>query len=227
MMKFEAVTITRKTAETEFQVVLRPRTGPVATLDLPNRLLAHFIDHFSRACGVVVESAGTDWPGSYRFDHVLCEDLGQLLGRGIAAIHDRNAAGTGVPGRGSAVCVMDDAESEVAVTFEGRPSATWTVPQGTDIDRFVDSWYDPSGRMEGSARGTNLRQFLDGFAIGAGAGLSVTVRRSGNLHHFYETVFRALGDAVAGAIGTAAARLPGDTSGLAGRCDYTVEVRES
>jgi imidazoleglycerol-phosphate dehydratase len=226
-MNFAAVTVTRKTAETGFQVVLRSRTGPVATLDLPNRLLAHFIDHFTRASGVMVESAGTDWPGSYRFDHVLCEDLGQLLGRGIAAIHDRKAAETGVPGRGSATCVMDDAESEVVLTFEGRPSATWTVPEGIDIDGFVDSWYDASGRMEGSGQGTNLRQFLDGFAIGAGAGLSVTVRRSGNLHHLYETIFRGLGDAVAVAIGTAGSCLPGETSGLAGRCDYTVEVQRS
>ena len=226
-MNFEAVTVQRTTSETEFQVVLRPRTGPAETLDLPNRLLAHFIDHFTRACGIEVQSAGTDWPGSYRLDHVLCEDLGQLLGRGIAAIHDRRAAETGVPGRGSATCVMDDAESQVALTFEGRPSATWNVPEGIDIDGFVDSWYDASGRMEGWAAGTNLRQFLDGFAIGAGVGLAVNVRRSGNLHHLYETIFRGLGDAVALALGNAASRLPGDTSGLAGSCVYTVEVRES
>ncbi len=225
-MSFDAVIVTRRTAETEFEIVLAPRTTRTGSLPLPNRLLSHFVDHLSKAGGFNVESVGTKWPGSWRFDHVLCEDLGQLIGRGIAAIHDQRALAVGVPGRAAATCCMDDAEVEVSLGIEGRPSTAWSVPGGADIDGFVDAWYADDDRLEGWASGTNLRQFLDGFAIGAGAGLSVTVRRAGNLHHVYETIFRALGDALGSALGIAGSHLPGDSSGLAGGCEYTVRKAE-
>jgi len=221
-MTFQPIRVTRKTAETEITIVVRPRTGAIKSIPIPNRILSHFVDHLCRACGVEIELVDAAWPGSWRFDHVLCEDLGQLIGRGIAALHDRRARESGVAGRASAVCCMDDAESEIVLTFEGRPSARWDIPQGADIDGFVDAWYDESTGMQAQAMGTNLRQFLDGFSYGAGATLSVNARRAGNLHHFYETVFRALGDAVGRALDLGRERLPGDTSGLAGACEYTV-----
>ena len=84
-------------------------------------------------------------------------------------------------------------------------------------------------RLQGLYRGLRafrqrrvLRQFIDGFALGSGASVSIVVRRSGNLHHLYETLFRALGDAVGQALGTGSRRLSDDTSGLARRCVYTV-----
>ena len=225
-MSFDAIRVTRETAETELTVVLKPRTEPMTPLPIPNRLLSHFIDHLCQGSGVNVELVDSEWPGSWRFDHVLCEDLGQLVGRGIAAIHDQRARSDGITGRSNVVCCMDDAEVEVAVSFEGRPAAHWEIPARIDIDGFVDAWYDEGSRIEGWATGTNLRQFLDGFSYGSGAAISVTARRTGNLHHFYETVFRALGDAVGRALGTANERLPGDTSGLARRCEYRVQSEE-
>ena len=107
------------------------------------------------------------------------------------------------------------------MSFEQRPRADWANDTGTDLDGFVDAWYDEDGRQEGSAFGTNLRQFVDGLVLGSGASVSVRVRRAGNLHHLYETVFRALGDSVGAALGTTR-RLPGDTSGLARACRYDV-----
>jgi imidazoleglycerol phosphate dehydratase HisB len=223
---FDPIRVTRTTAETRFEVILEPRNEPMSSLPISNRLLSHFIDHFALGSGVNVRVCETDWPGSWRFDHVLCEDLGQLIGRGLAAIHDRRANRTGVRGRARSVCCMDDAEAEIAISFEQRPRADWTIPDRTDIDGFVDAWYDEDGRVEGQAYGTNLRQFIDGFVLGAGATVSVVIRRSGNLHHLYEVVFRALGDAVGDALGTAVSRLPGDTSGLARACEYKVRTEE-
>jgi imidazoleglycerol-phosphate dehydratase len=223
---FDPIRVTRATAETRFEIILEPRRKPMESLPISNRLLSHFLDHFARASGINVRLCDTDWPGSWRFDHVLCEDLGQLLGRGVAAIHDRRAREAGVAGRARGLCCMDDAEAEVVLSLEQRPRAEWTVPHGADIDGFVDAWYDDSGRMLGQATGTNLRQFVDGFALGSGATVSITVRRNGNLHHLYETVFRGLGDAVGEALDIAGRRLPGDTSGLAGACEYTVRGEE-
>lgn len=225
-MSFAPVRVTRRTAETEFEIAVRPRRRPLATLPLPNRLLSHFLDHLGKGAGFEVELVHESWPGSWRFDHVLCEDLGQLIGHAVTAIHDAASRERGVPGRAETACCMDDAESRVVISFEGRPSARWSVPEGSSIDGFVDAWYDESGRLDGYATGTNLRQFVDGFALGSGASVSVTVVRVGNLHHLYETVFRALGDAIATAADIAAPRQPGDGSGLAGAPRYVVRTAD-
>lgn len=219
---FDPVRVIRRTAETEFEVVVRPRARRGKSLPLPNRLLSHFLDHFCKASGVEVEPRRTSWPGSWRLDHVLCEDLGQLVGKGIAGIHAALRATSGVAGRGRASCVMDDALVEVTLSLEGRPRAEWALEGVGDVDGLVDGWYDDHDRLAGFATGTNLRQFVDGFAHGAGATVQVTARRAGNLHHFYEALFRALGDAVREALGLTCGRLPGDGSGLAGECSYDV-----
>jgi imidazoleglycerol phosphate dehydratase HisB len=223
---FDPIRVRRSTDETRFEVILEPRRRPTSMLPIPNRLLSHFIDHLARAAGFTVGLVDSEWPGSWQFDHVLCEDLGQLIGRGLGEIHDRLAVASGVVGRARTACAMDDSEAEVAISFEQRPRADWTLPDGSSIDGFVDAWYDDRGRVEGQAYGTNLRQFVDGFAYGSGATVSITVRRVGNLHHLYEALFRALGDGVGAALGTGRTRLSGDTSGLARACEYTVRPEE-
>lgn len=174
------------------------------------------------------------WPGSWQLDHVLCEDMGQLVGHGIGAIHDALAESSGVAGRASTSVCMDETLAECTMSLEGRPRCEWRVSGGAGgptcvgIDSFVDAWYGEKGVMTGWASGTNLRQFFDRFAIGAKATVSIAIPRSGNLHHVYEAAFRALGDAVGLALGTGATgeRLAGDTSGLAGSIEYIVERLE-
>lgn len=219
-MSFAPIRIRRRTAETTFEIVLRPRVQAMATLALPNQALSHFLDHLFKATGVEVELTKTSFSGSWAFDHVLCEDMGQLIGRGFAEICGRRSDTVGVAGRASSICCMDDAQVEVCLSIEGRPRVEWIDADG--IDGFVDAWYVGDENVQAIATGTNLRQFFDGFAIGAGATLIVTVRRVGNLHHFYEALFRGLGDALAEALGLQA-RLPGDGSGLAGAAVYEVE----
>ncbi len=225
---FPKVRVVRKTGETVFAVDLAPRDSRQAPLPLPNRLLSHFLDHFSKSARVQIELVSTEWPGSWQLDHVLCEDMGQLLGRGLAAIHDSRAPHEGLTGRGHSRVCMDDACAEVVLSFESRPRAQWDVPDnlGAGIDGFVDAWYDNEGSMVGWSMGTNLRQFVDGFALGAGATVLVSVQSAVNLHHLYEAVFRALGETVAAALGLAACVpcLPGDTSGLAGAPHYSIET---
>ena len=55
--------------------------------------------------------------------------------------------------------------------------------------------------------------------------LHVTVDATANLHHLYEAVFRALGDAVRHALGLGDGfgRLPGESSGFAGAPTYTCQ----
>jgi imidazoleglycerol-phosphate dehydratase len=219
---FKPLTVRRTTAETDFAIRIAPRLDAGPLLDLPNKLLAHFVDHFAKAASMNIELVSAKWPRSWEFDHVVCEDFGQLVGKGIAAIVDRRRASCGIPGRGSAFTSMDDAAGGVAVTFESRPRCTWQLPRRADVDGFVDAWY-ADGKPAAAAYGTNLRQFFDGFAYGSGATIVVELTAVGNLHHVYEILFRALGDAVGAALGTAQ-RLPGEGSGLAGPVKY--DVRE-
>ncbi len=220
---FTPLVVSRRTAETEFSLKLSPRTESAVSLDIPNRLLSHFVDHFSRGAGINVATATTDWPGSWQFDHVLCEDMGQLLGAGVAAIAKERTASVGIAGRAALSGVMDDAAASVEISLESRPRCSWNVGDGIDIDGFVDSWYDATGVQVGQCFGTNLRQFIDGFALGSGATVAISVGAATNLHHLYEVIFRALGDAVGVALGTAC-RLPGDGSGLAGPPVYETKT---
>ena len=220
---FKTVSVRRQSTETDFEVILSPRRAAGEPLDLPNRILSHFLDHFAKASGIAIEVRNTAWPRSWQFDHVLCEDMGQLIGRGVAAIAAEIVSSKGAAGRASATCNMDDAVSAVSITFESRPRCDWRVPRRVDIDGYVDSWYGESGAVAGTCFGTNLRQFVDGFAYGSGASIGIEVTTAGNLHHLYETVFRALGDAMGDSLGTRCT-LAGESSGLAGAPQYEVRT---
>ena len=203
---------------------MEPRVKPAPSLPIANQLLSHFIDHFSRSAGISIGLVETNWPGSWAFDHVLCEDLGQLIGRGVKDIHNRLTQKHGTAGRGQTTCCMDDALVDVVLSMENRPSVNWILPRRVSIDGFVDSWYTDSTGTQGIAYGTNLRQFIDGFSYGSGASITATIRKAGNLHHLYETIFRALGDVTAQSLGiTQTIRLPGESSGIAGELKYYVE----
>ena len=230
MPAFSAIRVVRRTGETIFAVQLAPRGDRQATLPLPNKLLSHFLDHFAKSARLRIKLLGAEWPGSWQLDHVLCEDMGLLIGHGIAAIHQERSARDGVIGRGHSSVCMDDACAEVTFSLESRPRAQWVVAPcvPVDIDGFVDSWYGEGGAVEGWCMGTNLRQFIDGFALGSGGTLLITVQHAGNLHHLYETVFRGLGEVVGASLGLSASIpcLPGDASGLAGIPQYSIETVE-
>jgi imidazoleglycerol phosphate dehydratase HisB len=218
--------IRRTTGETAFEFTLGPRTRAWSLLPLPNRILSHFLDHLGKSLGVQFTLTAADWPGSWAFDHVLCEDLGQLVGHGLAELARRRARATGIAGRGQATVCLDDAMLTVVCSLEGRTRVDWSLPNGVSIDGFVDSWYD-GDKTAGAAYGTNLRQFVDGFALGAGATVRLVIEQCGNLHHCYEALFRGLGDAMRAALDLDAGRLPGDSSGFAGDADYAVQDDEA
>lgn len=219
---FQPFRVSRLSGETRFAINVAPDWSGPAMLPIPNRMLSHLLDHLCKGAGISIEIAADDWSASWVFDHVGCEDLGQLVGRAAATIHERRQQATGVSGRASRRSCMDDAESVVSVSFEGRGAAHWTVPPAVDIDGWVDAWYEPGSLAASAAYGTNLRQFLDGLAFGGGITLSIEVVRAGNLHHLYETIFRNLGDCVGAALDTARVA-PGTTSGLAAIPRYSVE----
>ena len=227
MMNFAAVTVTRKTAETGFEVVLRSRTGPVATLPPQS------------AAGALHRPLH---PGQWRDGRVGGDRLA-----GIVPLRSRPLRGPGpTPGPGHSRdprpqgCRDRCTRPRLGHLCHGRRR----VRSRAELRRTAVGNLDRSGGdRHRRLRGRLVRRLRPDGGLGPGhqpapvpgrfrhrrRRRTVGHRRAGpgNLHHLYETIFRGLGDAVAVAIGTAGSCLPGDTSGLAGRCDYTVEVQRS
>ena len=118
---FTAVRVARRTVETDFAIRVAPRTVGAPQVELPNRILAHFLDHLSRGAGVQIAVERAAWPQSWEFDHVLCADMGQLIGPAFAAIAVERTAACGIAGRAVAGLVWIG--STRTVTQPTRPYA--------------------------------------------------------------------------------------------------------
>ncbi len=199
-------TVTRKTTESKMTVKIYP--APIAgdyrkKINTPIPFLSHMIEQIVWRCGFNIEvSMELD-----KFDlaHVVCEDLGQTMGRAFLEY----AAENETAGFGDGIGIIDEAKADSAVSLEGRSLLSFT------------SAVDISPTVEGMA-GEDLTVFLDGFAQGARATVHLDVQKGENSHHIWEAAFRAFGVALGRAYGENPARR-GMTSGVAGEITYTVE----
>ncbi len=200
------MTVTRETTESKITVRLTP--APIAAdyrqkINTPIPFLSHMIEQTVWRCGFNIE-VGVELD---KFDlaHVVCEDLGQTVGRTFYEYAAEN------PGRGfgDGIGIIDEAKADCAVSLEGRSlfgfSSAVEVPPAA----------------EGMAS-EDLLVFLDGFAQGARATVHLDVHKGENSHHIWEAAFRAFGVALGRAYGEDPSRR-GMTSGVAGSITYTVE----
>jgi hypothetical protein len=139
---FKPFRVTRTTGETEFAIDVAPHRTGTALLELPNRMLAHLLDHFVRGAGMGITVARTEWPRSWEFDHVLCEDVGQLVGRAVAAIAEERTASAGIPRPGDRG-KRDGRRGQQGQCYAGSPPA---LPLGY-----------PTSRAPGRLRGQLVR----------------------------------------------------------------------
>lgn len=196
------VTVTRKTTESEMAVTLNfdpVRPDYRAHINTPLPFLNHMIEHLV-------------WRGEFNIDtavqldkfyltHVVCEDLGQTLGRAVAkAVADN----PGTAGYGWAVGIIDEARALAALSFEKRALC--------DVD---DSAIVMPASVEGMDS-QDLVTFLDGFAQGAQCTLQIAVQKGVNGHHIWEAVFRAVGLALKQVLAVTESRRD-MTSGVAGK----------
>ena len=200
------VTVTRETTESKITVKVYP--APIAAdyrkkINTPIPFLSHMIEQVVWRCGFNIEvEVRLD-----KFDlaHVVCEDLGQTLGRAFweyAQVNDTAGFGDGAG-------IIDEAKADSAVSLEGRSLFSFT------------SAVEVPPTVEGMA-GEDLLVFVDGFAQGARATVHMDVLKGENSHHIWEAAFRSLGVALGRAYGDDPARR-GMTSGVAGKITYTVE----
>lgn len=202
------IKVTRETTESKIEVTVSP--APIAVdyrkkINTPIPFLSHMIEQIVWRCGFNIEVNVT--LDKFDLAHVVCEDLGQTLGR--AFLEYAKTAPTAGFGDGGGI--IDEAAANAALSLEGRSllcfSSEVAVPPVT----------------EGMAS-EDLTVFLDGFAQGARATVHIDVRRGENSHHIWEAAFRAFGVALGRTYGTDPSRA-GMTSGVAGEIKYTVESR--
>ena len=199
-------TVTRET--TESKIVVRISPAPIAAdyrkkINTPIPFLSHMIEHIVWRCGFNIEmDIALD-----KFDlaHVVCEDLGQTMGRAFLEYANANPTN----GFGDGVGTIDEAKADSALSLEGRCSFNFS--SAVEIPATVEGMLSE-----------DLLVFLDGFAQGARATVHLDVQKGENAHHIWEAAFRAFGVALGRTYGFDPAR-KGMTSGVAGEIKYTVE----
>ncbi len=201
------VTVKRETTESKITVKISP--APIAgdyrkKINTPIPFLSHMIEHIVWRCGFNIEmSIDLD-----KFDlaHVVCEDLGQTMGR---AFYEYALSSEGIGGFGDGIGIIDEAKAQSAVSLEGRSSFHFS--SAVEIPPVTEGM-----------QSEDLLVFLDGFAQGAKATVHLDVQKGENAHHIWEAAFRAFGVALGRTYGVDPAR-NGMTSGVAGEIKYTVE----
>lgn len=136
-------------------------------------------------------------------DHVIVEDIGLSLGRAIREMLDARIQ-KGVNGRGSYTVAFDEALVTVTLAFDGR---AYTFLRG-DVPAVKQEQVE-------DMLSTNLRQFFEGFAQGAGAVVQVQFFAGEDSHHTWEATFKAFGESIRESLSPCPYRA-GTTIGLKG-----------
>lgn len=178
------VTVKRKTKESEVSVgVARPKSaGDVKKgIKTPLQFFNHMLETVAwRSCiniGVSLKLS------DYRLTHVICEDTGIVLGEALRGLLEKEMK-RGVNGSGCAYACIDEALARCAVSFEDRAQihVSKNLTSGPELVEDMQT--------------ADLVGFLEGVSQGARATLHVDLIRGVNPHHVWESVFRALGEAL-------------------------------
>jgi len=204
VVKQDRVQAVRRTLETvvEVEVNLLPRDPALKEkIRTPYNFLNHMLETLAWRSCMNVRVTFEDVPG-YRSGHVVCEDIGITLGEALRRLWEANLE-SGVNGAGDAVLGIDEALARCVVSFENRAKLFFTTSSGGMQERVEDMLT------------TDLLQFLDGLAQGGRLSLHADVLKGGDPHHTWESIFRALGEALRRAFDTNPWRA-GATPGLKG-----------
>ncbi len=117
-------------------------------------------------------------------DHVIAEDTGLTFGRGIREMLDARQQ-NGVMQRGTYTVAFDEALVTVTLAFDGR---AYCFLQG-DIPALALPFAE-------DMLTTNVKQFFEGFAQGAGCVVFVQFLSGVDSHHTWEAAFKAFGEAI-------------------------------
>ena len=175
-----SVTVNRETKETKISLTLdlNRKDAPVLMTGIP------FFDHMLNAMafhgGFFLE---VNAQGDLEVDdHHLVEDLGLVLGDAFRQIREQSPS---IMRYGHSVIPMDEALSEVVIDACNRPY--WVI--GANFPQAHAGTFDLS----------LIREFLIALANRGAMNLHAHCRYGSNGHHMAESLFKALGRALAAA----------------------------
>jgi len=180
-MPARTATIERQTAETSIRVTLDlDGSGEFAALTGVG-FFEHMLHQVARH-GLIDLDVSAD--GDLHIDdHHTVEDVGICIGAALKqAIGDKR----GIFRYGHAYVPLDEALSRVVIDFSGRPGLFFNA----------EFTAEKIGRFDTEL----VREFFQGVASAAGMTLHMDVLKGHNAHHMAETLFKAFGRALRGAV---------------------------
>lgn len=174
-------TVKRDTLETQIEVTVNLDGTGKAEFDTGVPFLEHMLDQIARhgLVDIIIKANGD----THIDDHHTVEDIGITLGQAFAqALGDKK----GIRRYGHAYVPLDESLSRVVIDFSGRPGLEY----GVDYPRARIGEFDVDLILE----------FFQGFVNHALVTLHIDNLRGKNAHHIAETVFKAFGRAMRGAI---------------------------
>ncbi|MBW2305538.1 MAG: hypothetical protein JRG73_01285 [Deltaproteobacteria bacterium] len=203
----DEVVLTRRTRESDVRVAVR-RGEEVIQYQFDTGIL--FFNHMLEQ---VAWRSGCNLQAHFReiqsiMAHLVCEDVGMVMGRAFLRLVEIMTESVGVQGYGEAHGTIDEALAFSMISFEGRSGA------------FLDLSGSPGAEREmvEDVHSWSLRQFFDGFAQGGRATIHVRALSGMDPHHTWEAIFRAFGDALGKSLAVNPRR-KGSSAGLKGTLD--------
>ena len=180
----DTVEVKRETAESKVLVRLdlgARSPGLKEKIALPAQFLNHMIETLAwRACMNIEVDVEI---GEYHLSHVVAEDVGLTFGEALLGLVTRNIP-EGINGSGYAISGLDEALARAFVSFEDRALLCFSSGSVEIPERVEDM---PS---------YDLQAFLGGVAQGARTTLNIDLLKGEDPHHCWESIFRALGEAI-------------------------------
>jgi imidazoleglycerol-phosphate dehydratase len=170
-----SATVERNTRETQIEMTVDLQDDAERKIDTAVPFFDHLLHAMSYHGGFGLAVSAR---GDIAVDpHHLVEDVGIVMGTALTQLAD------GIARYGHAVIPMDESLSEVVVDVCGRPTLVYSAayPQAA------------SGSFDLSL----IREFLSALSANARVALHASVRYGENGHHMAESLFKALGKALA------------------------------
>lgn len=151
-------------------------------ISTPLQFLNHMIETISWRSGFNI-AVNISLDGQYKLMHVVSEDLGMTIGYAFLRMIETQFS-SGIDGSGSAVGIIDEANSTVSLSFEGRSMYLFHDKEAIKFEHVEDML------------SKDLDNFLGGFAQGGKCTIHVNVINGEDPHHLWESVFRAFGESL-------------------------------
>ncbi len=178
------VAVERTTKESKITVKIWERNDSKPILKVNTRI--NFLNHMIETLAFRSEfNIEVDVRTEINFlKHVVAEDTGIVIGTAFFKIFEEKI-NEGIRGNGFFSAVIDESQSMASISVEGRPNLYFDkISDGLKASDVEDMY------------SADLKNFLGGFALGMKATIHINSEFGEDPHHAWESVFRALGEAI-------------------------------